>query len=108
MRKLNLFLKRFIDFFGSLVGIIIISPLLIVIAFLIKITSKGPIFFKQERLGKDGKVFMIFKFRTMIVNAEKIGDGLTVKSDSDNRITKLGKMLRATSLDELPQLFNVI
>jgi undecaprenyl phosphate N,N'-diacetylbacillosamine 1-phosphate transferase len=108
VRYINLFIKWLIDFFGSLVGIIIISPLLIIIAFLIKITSKGPVFFKQERLGKDGKVFMIFKFRTMVVNAENIGDGLTVKSDSDDRITKVGKILRATSLDELPQLFNVI
>lgn len=108
MRDLNLFIKRLIDFFGSLVGIIIISPILIIIAFLIKITSKGPIFFKQKRLGKGGKVFKIIKFRTMVVNAENIGDGLTVKSDNDDRITKVGKILRATSLDELPQLFNVI
>ena len=63
--------------------------------------------FKQERIGKNGNTFKILKFRTMIVNAEKIGDGLTVKSDSDSRITKVGNFLRKTSLDELPQLFNV-
>ena len=108
MRELNLFIKRLIDFFGSLIGSIIISPILIIIALLIKLTSKGPVFFKQERLGKDGKTFKILKFRTMVVNAEKIGDGLSVKSENDNRITKIGKILRATSLDELPQLFNVI
>lgn len=108
MRTLNLFVKRLIDLVGSLVGIIIISPVLITIALSIKLTSKGPVFFKQERLGKDGKVFKIIKFRTMVVNAEKIGDGLTVKSETDNRITKVGRFLRATSLDELPQLFNVI
>lgn len=108
MRELNLFIKRLIDFFGSLIGSIIISPILIIIALLIKLTSKGPVFFKQERLGKDGKTFKILKFRTMVVNAEKIGDGLSVKSENDNRITKIGKLLRATSLDELPQLFNVI
>ncbi len=108
MRELNLFIKRLIDLFGSLIGSIIISPILIIIALLIKITSKGPVFFKQERLGKDGKIFKILKFRTMVVNAEKIGDGLSVKSENDNRITKIGKLLRATSLDELPQLFNVI
>lgn len=108
MRELNLFIKRLIDFFGSLIGSIIISPVLIIIALLIKLTSKGPVFFKQERLGKDGKTFKILKFRTMVVNAEKIGDGLSVKSENDNRITKIGKILRATSLDELPQLFNVI
>ena len=108
MRELNLFIKRLIDLFGSLIGSIIISPILIIIALLIKLTSKGPVFFKQERLGKDGKIFKILKFRTMVVNAEKIGDGLSVKSENDNRITKIGKLLRATSLDELPQLFNVI
>lgn len=108
MRELNLFIKRLIDFFGSLIGSIIISPILIIIALLIKLTSKGPVFFKQERLGKDGKTFKILKFRTMVVDAEKIGDGLSVKSENDNRITKVGKILRATSLDELPQLFNVI
>jgi lipopolysaccharide/colanic/teichoic acid biosynthesis glycosyltransferase len=108
MRELNLFIKRLIDFFGSLVGSIIISPIFIIIALFIKLTSKGPVFFKQERLGKDGKTFKILKFRTMVVNAEKIGDGLSVKSENDNRITKIGKLLRATSLDELPQLFNVI
>jgi len=108
LRTLNLIIKRLIDFFGSLIGTIIISPILIIIALLIKFTSEGPVLFKQERLGKDGKVFEIFKFRTMIVNAEKIGDGLSVKTEDDNRITKIGKFLRATSLDELPQLLNVI
>lgn len=108
MKELNLFIKRLIDFFGSLIGSIIISPILIIIALLIKLTSKGPVFFKQERLGKDGKTFKILKFRTMLVNAEKIGDGLSVKSENDNRITRIGRLLRATSLDELPQLFNVI
>jgi len=108
MRKLNLFIKRLIDFFGSLLGVILISPILLIIALIIKITSRGPVFFKQERLGKDGKTFNIFKFRTMVVNAEKIGDGLFVKTEQDNRITKIGKLLRATSLDELPQLWNVI
>lgn len=108
MRNLNLLIKRLIDIFGSLFGIIILSPLLFIIALSIKLTSKGPVFFKQERLGKNGKIFKILKFRTMVVNAEKIGDGLSVKNDNDNRITKIGKILRSTSLDELPQLFNVI
>lgn len=108
MRTLNLIIKRIIDIFGSLIGIIIISPILIIIALSIKLTSKGPVLFKQERLGKDGMVFIIFKFRTMVVNAEKIGTGLSIKTENDNRITKIGKILRATSLDELPQLFNVL
>ncbi|WP_374723713.1 sugar transferase [Calidifontibacillus erzurumensis] len=108
MRNLNLLIKRMIDFFGSFIGLIVISPILLLIALSIKLTSKGPVFFRQERLGKDGKVFKILKFRTMVVNAEKIGSGLIVKSESDNRITKVGKFLRATSLDELPQLWNVL
>ncbi|HFL3828496.1 TPA: sugar transferase [Clostridioides difficile] len=108
MRALNLILKRLIDLFGSLIGLIILSPFLLIIALGIKLTSKGPILFKQERLGKNGKVFKILKFRTMVVNAENIGDGLTVKSELDNRITKVGRILRKTSLDELPQLLNVL
>src|SRR5690625_3743539 len=108
MRTINLCAKRIIDLIGSIIGVIILSPILIIIALAIKLTSSGPIFFKQERLGKNGKQFKIIKFRTMIVNAEKIGDGLTVKNNNDSRITKIGKILRATSLDELPQLFNVI
>ncbi|MBY0029977.1 sugar transferase [Priestia aryabhattai] len=108
MRKLNLFFKRLIDCVGALVGIIVISPILLCIILLIKFTSKGPIFFRQERLGKDGKVFRILKFRTMIVNAENTGTGLFVKTENDNRITKVGKILRTTSLDELPQLWNVV
>jgi len=107
MKYLNLFLKRLIDLVGSGIGLIIISPFLIIIALLIKTTSPGPVFFFQERLGKNGRVFKIIKFRTMVVNAEKLGDGLSVKDDSDSRITKIGRFLRSTSLDELPQLFNV-
>lgn len=108
MRDFNLFLKRLMDILGSLIGLIIFIPILLIIAFAIKLTSKGPILFKQERLGKNGKVFRIFKFRTMVVNAEKIGTGLFVEDDNDVRITKVGRLLRATSLDELPQLWNVL
>lgn len=108
MRKINLLIKRMVDLLGSSIGVIIISPILILIAVTIKITSEGPVFFKQERLGLNGDVFEIIKFRTMIVNAENIGDGLSVKTEGDSRITPIGRILRATSLDELPQLFNVI
>ncbi len=108
MRKLNLFLKRLFDILGSLIGLIILSPLFVVISILIKATSNGPVFFMQERLGKGGKTFNIVKFRTMVVNAEKIGDGIKIKSENDDRITKTGRFLRATSLDELPQLWNVL
>ena len=102
------YFKRILDFILSLIAIIILSPVFLIIAIAIKIDSKGPVFFLQERLGKDGKVFKIIKFRTMVVNAEHIGDGLKVKSEKDNRITKIGKILRKTSLDELPQFVNVL
>lgn len=108
MRNINLFFKRCIDFLGSLIGLIILSPVFAIISVLIKLTSKGPVFFLQERLGKDGKVFKIIKFRTMVVNAEHMGDGLRVKEGTDPRITKIGRFLRKTSLDELPQLFNTL
>lgn len=102
------FFKRLIDFILSLIALIVLSPILFIVALLIKIDSKGPIFFLQERLGKNQKVFKIIKFRTMIVNAEHIGDGLKVKEGTDPRITKVGKFLRRTSLDELPQLINIV
>lgn len=104
---MNRILKRVFDIFASGLAIVLLSPILILFAILIKTDSKGPIIFKQKRLGKGGKVFNIFKFRTMIVNAEKIGDGLSIKTEEDPRITKIGKFLRKFSIDELPQLFNV-
>ena len=108
MRKINLLLKRVFDFLLTLIGAIIISPVMLIIAILIKSSSKGPIFFVQERLGHRGKVFKIYKFRTMVVNAEHIGTGIMINEKSDPRITKIGRFLRSTSLDELPQIFNVI
>lgn len=108
MQIINLFFKRLIDTIGSTIAIVILLPMLIIISILIKFTSKGPVLFKQNRIGKDGKTFKIFKFRTMVVNAENIGDGLSVKSNEDTRITKIGRLLRNFSLDELPQLINVI
>lgn len=108
MRRVNLCLKRLFDFFGSLCGLIILSPVFLIIAVLIKRDSEGPVFFTQERLGRNGKSFRIIKFRTMVVNAEHIGEGLRISTENDPRITKVGRVLRATSLDELPQLINVI
>lgn len=101
-------IKRVFDILASLIAIIILSPFLILFSIILKLDSKGPVLFKQKRLGKDGKVFIIYKFRTMIVNAEKIGDGISIKSDKDPRITKVGGVFRKTSIDELPQLFNVL
>lgn len=108
MRKINLSIKRLIDIVCSLFGILLFSWLFLLIAFLVKISSKGPIFFMQERLGFHGTVYKIIKFRTMVINAENLGDGLKVKSETDPRITPIGRILRKTSLDELPQLFNVL
>lgn len=102
------FFKGLLDFILSLIATIILSPVMLIIAIAIKIDSKGPVFFFQERLGKDGKVFKIIKFRTMVVNAENIGDGLSIKSEDDDRITKVGKFLRKTSLDEIPQFINIL
>ncbi|MCR2045370.1 sugar transferase [Anaerosalibacter massiliensis] len=100
-------IKRIIDFVLSLIALIILSPILLIIAIIIKLDSKGPVFFKQERLGRNGEVFLIYKFRTMIPDAEKVGLGIYTSS-SDPRITKVGGFLRKTSLDELPQLINVL
>jgi len=95
-----------LDLVASVVGTLALSPLLLMIAVLIKLDTRGPVFFRQERAGREGKPFRIFKFRTMIVGAYRSGARLTVKRDP--RITKVGQLLRWTKLDELPQLFNVI
>lgn len=99
--------KRAIDFCISLVMLIIISPLLLIIAIIVKLDSKGPAVFVQERLTLGGRVFKMYKFRTMVVNAEKIGTG-AYSFDHDPRITKAGNILRKLSLDELLQLVNIV
>ncbi|MCC6181721.1 MAG: sugar transferase [Bacteroidia bacterium] len=98
--------KRFIDVSASLFVLIVFSWLYFILIILVKITSKGPAFFKQERIGKDGKPFKIIKFRTMYIDAEKMGPALS--KENDPRITKLGKFLRKVRLDEIPQFYNVI
>ncbi len=108
MRTVQLGLKRFFDLLFSLLGLLLLSPLLLIVSLLIKVTSKGTVFFRQERLGLHGRVFKIIKFRTMVMGAEKKGDGLFVYGTTDSRITGIGRFLRKTSLDELPQLFNVL
>lgn len=116
-RKFQYRLKRIFDVILSLFGIIILTPVYIIIALSIKLDSKGPILFKQIRVGKDEKNFIIFKFRTMEISAESKRqldidpenmDNFIFQSKSDNRITKVGKFLRSSSLDEIPQLFNVL
>ncbi|MGN1420925.1 MAG: sugar transferase [Eubacterium sp.] len=101
------FVKRTLDIIFSLVAIIILSPLMIIVAAAIKLESKGPVIFKQERLGKDARVFLIYKFRSMCVGAEQTGTG-QYSFAGDPRVTKVGKIIRATSIDELPQLINVL
>lgn len=100
-------IKRCMDLLFSIIAVVILSPVFIVIAVAIKIDSKGPALFKQDRLTKDGRLFTMYKFRTMIENAEEMGTGLFNYAD-DFRVTKVGKFLRKSSLDELPQLFNII
>lgn len=107
MRLLNLFFKRFFDLLCSGLGLVFAAPFILLFAILVKTSSPGPVFFLQERLGKDGKIFKIIKFRTMVVNAEHIGSGIKVSGKGDPRITPIGRFLRATSMDELPQLLNV-
>lgn len=116
-KKGQFILKRIMDFIIASVGIVILLPIYLAIVIAIKIDSKGPAVFKQVRAGKDNEPFTIYKFRTMVVNAEKkqtleIEEGsienFVFQSTNDNRITKVGKFLRETSLDELPQLFNVL
>jgi lipopolysaccharide/colanic/teichoic acid biosynthesis glycosyltransferase len=105
-KRMQLVLKRVFDLTCSLLGLIILFPLLLGIAIFIKLDSRGPIFFKQVRIGREGKEFSILKFRTMIVDAEKNGLQITVGKDA--RITMSGNFLRKAKLDELPQLINVL
>lgn len=99
-------LKRLFDIIFSLFGLMLVSPLFLVIAVLIKIESPGQVFYCGERAGKNGKLFKMFKFRSMVINAEKLGGPST--SADDSRLTKFGKFLRKRNLDELPQLLNIL
>lgn len=117
-KKVYLAIKRLIDVIGSLIGIILLSPIYIIIAILIKFDSPGKIVFGHTRKGKGGKDIKVYKFRTMYSNANEIFESFTseqkeeyyknFKLDNDPRVTKLGGFLRKTSLDELPQLFNIL
>ena len=88
-------------------GLVLLSPLLLAVSILIKIDSRGPVIFRQKRIGRNGKVFEIYKFRSMCVGAEKTGSGV-YSGKGDVRVTRIGKILRATSIDELPQLLNIL
>ena len=106
MRKLNLGVKRAFDIVSSGILIVLLTPLWVVIAIAIKCDSEGPVFFKQGRRTKDGRIFKMYKYRSMVVNAEKMGAGL-FNYENDPRVTRVGRKLRDSSLDELPQLFNI-
>ena len=107
MMRLNLYIKRIFDIVSSLIAIVLLLPVWIGVAIAIKKDSPGPVFFKQERRTKDGKVFQMLKFRSMVVNAENMGAGL-FNYQNDPRVTKVGRKLRDTSVDEFPQLFNIL
>lgn len=111
------FFKRTMDILCSLTGLIILTPILLIVGLLIKLESKGPIIFAQERIGKNGEVFKMYKLRSMVINAEELKEKLHCKNEmsgpmfkikDDPRVTRVGRVIRKTSIDELPQLFNVL
>lgn len=118
IRSIYKYIKRFMDIVLASIGLVVLSPVFLVIAILIKTESKGKVFFKHKRIGKNGKEIYIYKFRTMVENAEDLIKQFTpeqmkefkenFKLENDPRVTKIGKILRKTSLDELPQLINII
>ena len=105
-KKISLALKRIMDFVGGIILLVLLALPMLFIAIWIKLDSKGPVFYRQERITTYGKHFKIHKFRTMVSNADKIGSAVTVGNDS--RITKVGAKLRGCRLDELPQVFDLI
>ena len=107
MRGFYRAVKRFLDVTASFLGLVLLSPLLLAVSILIKIDSRGHVIFRQKRIGRNGKVFEIYKFRSMCVGAEKTGSGV-YSGKGDARVTRIGKILRATSIDELPQLLNIL
>ncbi len=99
-------MKRLFDIFFSFLGLLVLAPLFVVVAILVKIDSTGPVFFRHTRMGREFKPFHVYKFRTMVNGAERMGASVT--AGSDKRITRLGGLLRKTKIDELPQLLNVL
>lgn len=104
-KAVSLLVKRLFDIVMSIVLLVVLSPVFLIVSLFIKADSKGPVFYRQERVTQYGKRFKIFKFRTMVVNADKIGSLVTINNDS--RVTKIGKKLRKYRLDEIPQLLNI-
>lgn len=116
-KKTYEYIKRTVDIICSIIGLAILFPILIIVSILIKIETKGPVFFSQNRVGKNGVIFKMYKFRSMVVNAEELKKklmeqnertGPMFKMKNDPRITKIGRFIRKTSIDELPQLVNIL
>lgn len=103
----NRMIKRALDLILAAMALILLSPVILFAALAVRLTSKGPVIFRQKRLGRNGKEFNFYKFRSMVVNAEKTGTGV-YSGKGDPRVTKVGRVLRATSIDELPQLINIL
>ncbi len=101
------FLKRTLDCIIAFFALVVLAIPMLIVALAVKIESKGPVFFKQERIGRNGKIFKIIKFRSMCVGAESKGSGV-YSNKNDARVTRVGKIIRATSLDEIPQFFNIL
>ncbi|AYE33893.1 sugar transferase [Clostridium septicum] len=116
-RHLYTIIKRIIDILASIIGLVLLSPFLLIIAILIRLESEGPVIFSQKRIGLKGKTFNMYKFRSMVVNAEELKNNLEKENEmsgpmfkikNDPRVTKVGKFIRKTSIDEIPQLINVL
>jgi len=105
-RPATVVLKRCLDLVGAIVGLVLLSPVFLIVAIAIKLDTAGPVIFRQQRVGRDGRLFTILKFRSMTVDAPCRGSALTVRADK--RITRVGRLLRKSKLDELPQLVNVL
>lgn len=105
--KTYLVFKRIMDTFFALILLVLVMPIMLITGIAIRLESRGPVLFKQERLGKQGKIFLIYKFRSMVQNAEKQGTGV-YSFKGDTRVTRVGAFIRKSSIDELPQLFNII
>ncbi|VBB39410.1 Sugar transferase [uncultured Spirochaetota bacterium] len=105
-RTVSLTIKRLFDIIMSIVLFLVLSPVFLIVSLLIKVDSKGPVFYRQQRVTQYGKIFRIYKFRTMVQNADKTGSLVTINNDT--RVTKIGKKLRKYRLDEIPQLLNII
>lgn len=116
--KFYAFFKRAFDIFSSLIAIIVLSPLMLIIGLIVKLTSRGSMIYRSKRVGKDGKIFTMYKFRSMYKDAEQrlqelldkneVKGGITFKMKNDPRVTPFGRFIRKTSMDELPQLFNIL